>query len=53
VTADVAGTAPWRRAEAERLLRFAAGAATEGGFGWLDDDGTLLTADRRCGSTPG
>ena len=47
VTGDAVGSAPWRRAEAERLLRFAAGARIDGGFGWLDDDGTLLTGDRR------
>jgi sulfoquinovose isomerase len=47
VTADAVGSAPWRRAEAARLLRFAAGAAIEGGFGWLGDDGTLLPGDRR------
>jgi mannose/cellobiose epimerase-like protein (N-acyl-D-glucosamine 2-epimerase family) len=41
-----AGSAVWRAAEAERLLSFARGAAIEGGFGWLDDDGSLLT-DRR------
>ena len=44
---DGAGSAAWRRAEAERLLGFAAGAAIEGGFGWLADDGTLLTTDPR------
>ena len=47
MTADAVGSAPWRRAEAARLLRFAAGAAIEGGFGWLGDDGTLLPGDRR------
>ncbi len=47
MTGDAVGSTSWRRAEAERLLRFAAGAAVEGGFGWLDDDGALLTADRR------
>ncbi len=41
------GSAGWRRAEAVRLLGFAAGARVEGGFGWLGDDGRLLAADRR------
>ena len=36
------GTAPWRRAEAGRLLAFARGAELpDGGFGWLADDGTV------------
>ena len=36
------GTAPWRRAEASRLLAFARGAELpDGGFGWLGDDGTV------------
>lgn len=32
-------------AEAWRLLGFARGAATPGGFGWLDDDGRLVPGD--------
>ena len=47
MTADAVGSAPWRRAEAERLLRFGAAAAIDGGFGWLGDDGMLLSTDRR------
>jgi sulfoquinovose isomerase len=36
------GTAPWRRVEASRLLRFGRGAELpDGGFGWLGDDGTV------------
>jgi len=36
------GTAPWRRAEASRLLSFGRGAALpDGGFGWLGDDGAV------------
>jgi sulfoquinovose isomerase len=36
------GTAPWRRAEADRLLAFGRGAELpDGGFGWLGDDGTV------------
>jgi len=31
--------------EAERLLEFARGAVTPGGFGWLDDDGGLIERD--------
>ena len=44
---DLPGSTPWRRAEAARLLDFARGAAVDGGFGWLDVDGTLLDAERR------
>jgi sulfoquinovose isomerase len=32
-------------AEADRLLEFARGARTPGGFGWLDDDGGLIQRD--------
>jgi sulfoquinovose isomerase len=32
-------------AEARRLLEFARGARTEGGFGWLDDAGRLIERD--------
>jgi sulfoquinovose isomerase len=36
------GTAPWRRAEASRLLDFGRGAELpDGGFGWLGDDGAV------------
>jgi mannose/cellobiose epimerase-like protein (N-acyl-D-glucosamine 2-epimerase family) len=36
------GTAPWREAEASRLLAFGRGAALpDGGFGWLGDDGIV------------
>jgi sulfoquinovose isomerase len=36
------GTAPWRRAEASRLLNFGRGAELpDGGFGWLGDDGAV------------
>jgi sulfoquinovose isomerase len=36
------GTAPWRRVEASRLLRFGRGAELpDGGFGWLGDDGIV------------
>jgi len=36
------GTAPWRRVEASRLLKFGRGAELpDGGFGWLGDDGTV------------
>jgi sulfoquinovose isomerase len=36
------GTAPWRRAEASRLIAFGRGAELpDGGFGWLGDDGTV------------
>jgi sulfoquinovose isomerase len=36
------GTAPWRQAEAGRLLAFGRGAALPGGgFGWLGADGTV------------
>ena len=36
------GTAPWREAEASRLLAFGRGAALpDGGFGWLGDDGAV------------
>jgi sulfoquinovose isomerase len=42
-----AGSAGWRRTEAARLLAFAAGSTVAGGFGWLDAEGSLLTADRR------
>jgi mannose/cellobiose epimerase-like protein (N-acyl-D-glucosamine 2-epimerase family) len=36
------GTAPWRRAEASRLLTFGRGAELpDGGFGWLGDDGAV------------
>jgi sulfoquinovose isomerase len=37
-----AGTAPWRRVEAGRLIAFGRGAELpDGGFGWLGDDGTV------------
>jgi mannose/cellobiose epimerase-like protein (N-acyl-D-glucosamine 2-epimerase family) len=36
------GTAPWRRAQADRLIKFGRGAALpDGGFGWLSDDGVV------------
>ena len=36
------GTAPWRRAEASRLIAFGRAAAlAEGGFGWLGADGEI------------
>jgi sulfoquinovose isomerase len=36
------GTAPWRRVEASRLLKFGRGAELpDGGFGWLGDDGAV------------
>jgi sulfoquinovose isomerase len=36
------GTAPWRQAEASRLIAFGRGAALpDGGFGWLGADGTV------------
>ena len=36
------GTAPWREAEADRLLAFGRGAALpDGGFGWLGADGVV------------
>jgi sulfoquinovose isomerase len=36
------GTAPWRQAEASRLIAFGRGAALPGGgFGWLGADGTV------------
>ena len=36
------GTARWRQAEASRLLTFGQAAALpEGGFGWLDVDGSI------------
>jgi sulfoquinovose isomerase len=36
------GTAPWRQAEASRLIAFGRGAALpDGGFGWLGVDGTV------------
>ena len=36
------GTAPWRRAEASRLITFARGAAlADGGFGWLGANGEI------------
>ena len=36
------GSAPWRRAEAGRLITFGRGAAlAEGGFGWLDTRGGI------------
>jgi sulfoquinovose isomerase len=39
------GTAPWRRAEAGRLIAFGRGAAlADGGFGWLDAHGEIDTA---------
>ena len=41
-TVSEPGTAPWRRAEASRLLAFGRGAALpDGGFGWLGDDGAV------------
>jgi sulfoquinovose isomerase len=41
-TVSEPGTAPWRRVEASRLLRFGRGAELpDGGFGWLGDDGTV------------
>src|SRR5437660_8435562 len=37
-----AGTAPWRQAEASRLLTFGQAAALpDGGFGWLDVNGSI------------
>jgi sulfoquinovose isomerase len=42
------GTAPWRRAEASRLIAFGRGAAlAEGGFGWLGAGGEIDVA-RPC-----
>ena len=36
------GTAPWRRAEAARLIEFGRAAALpDGGFGWLGDNGEI------------
>src|SRR6202035_778349 len=36
------GTAPWRRAEASRLIAFGQGAAlAAGGFGWLGSNGEV------------
>ena len=36
------GTAPWRRVEASRLLKFGRGAELpDGGVGWLGDDGAV------------
>ena len=36
------GTAPWREAEARRLIAFGRGSALpDGGFGWLGTDGTV------------
>src|ERR1700729_1586126 len=36
------GTAPWRRAEASRLIEFGRAAALpDGGFGWLGTDGRI------------
>jgi mannose/cellobiose epimerase-like protein (N-acyl-D-glucosamine 2-epimerase family) len=36
------GTAPWRRAEASRLIEFGRAAALpDGGFGWLDANGEI------------
>jgi mannose/cellobiose epimerase-like protein (N-acyl-D-glucosamine 2-epimerase family) len=36
------GTAPWRQAEASRLIAFGRGAALpDGGFGWLGTDGVV------------
>ena len=36
------GTAPWRRAEASRLIEFGRAAAlADGGFGWLGADGEI------------
>ncbi len=36
------GTAPWRRAEASRLIAFGRGAAlADGGFGWLGTTGEI------------
>jgi sulfoquinovose isomerase len=36
------GTAPWRQAEASRLIAFGRGAALpDGGFGWLGTDGAV------------
>jgi mannose/cellobiose epimerase-like protein (N-acyl-D-glucosamine 2-epimerase family) len=36
------GTAPWRQAQASRLIAFGRGAALpDGGFGWLGADGTV------------
>jgi sulfoquinovose isomerase len=41
-TAGEPGSAPWRAAQASRLLDFGRGAALpDGGFGWLAADGTL------------
>ena len=42
------GTAPWRRAEASRLIEFGRAAALpDGGFGWLDVNGDIDVAQPR------
>ena len=42
------GTAPWRRAEASRLISFGRAAALpDGGFGWLDVNGGIDPAQPR------
>jgi mannose/cellobiose epimerase-like protein (N-acyl-D-glucosamine 2-epimerase family) len=42
------GTAPWRRAEASRLIEFGRAAALpDGGFGWLDVNGHIDPAQPR------
>ena len=41
-TVSEPGTAPWRRAEASRLIEFGRAAAlADGGFGWLGANGEI------------